>query len=522
MYRLMIADDEQSIRNGLKLLIDWESLGFTICGEAGDGDTALGLIRSQKPDAVIIDIKMPGLSGLSVIEEARKSGLHTRFVILSGYSDFKYAQDAVKLGVLRYLTKPVDEDELASIMREISDELAAEALESSKNSYLSKKTGREIVLGILDGEIDPNSPWLSSTGLVSDAYRLVGYENFDIAESTLPYGFSELFRAAGNVAGDSAPLSVHFEHEGKNYLLLLSNAGLSRFDRFLTHYKSNIQEKSPLGSLFLTYSDRFDSLTDLKKAFYQTSVLLKRRFFCVKEQHILDYDYFPKIKELPETNSIDHAQVAEFGRNIADNIQIFNRRQTAELLHNLEVYFLDGNMSDKCIRLFMIDLFSCVRDHILKSYPEKQLPFLKSSTLIDKVRSCNYLYEINMLFTEQFEAIMTALGNSSADSIIDDVISYVGRNYHNVDLRLETVSSLFGYNPSYLGKLFTKATGMHFGNYVDQVRIEQAKKLLCECEYKVYEISDKVGYRNVDYFHKKFRKLTGESPADYRKKACKA
>ena len=142
MYRLMIADDEQSIRNGLKLLIDWESLGFTICGEAGDGDTALGLIRSQKPDAVIIDIKMPGLSGLSVIEEARKSGLHTRFVILSGYSDFKYAQDAVKLGVLRYLTKPVDEDELASIMREISDELAAEALESSKNSYLSKKTGR--------------------------------------------------------------------------------------------------------------------------------------------------------------------------------------------------------------------------------------------------------------------------------------------------------------------------------------------------------------------------------------------
>ena len=78
MYRLMIADDEQSIRNGLKLLIDWESLGFTICGEAGDGDTALGLIRSQKPDAVIIDIKMPGLSGLSVIEEARKSGLHTK------------------------------------------------------------------------------------------------------------------------------------------------------------------------------------------------------------------------------------------------------------------------------------------------------------------------------------------------------------------------------------------------------------------------------------------------------------
>ena len=112
METVFIADDEANIREGLKFIIDWEELGFTICGEAGNGEDALRDILRLQPSLVLIDMRMPKLYGLEVIEQAKAQGYSGTFVILSGYSDFKYAQTAMKFGVKYYLTKPMDEEEL--------------------------------------------------------------------------------------------------------------------------------------------------------------------------------------------------------------------------------------------------------------------------------------------------------------------------------------------------------------------------------------------------------------------------
>ena len=112
---------------------------------------------------------------------------------------------------------------------------------------------------------------------------------------------------------------------------------------------------------------------------------------------------------------------------------------------------------------------------------------------------------------------MNALGNSSRDSVLDDILYYIEHNYHT-NIKLESIAALFGYNSSYLGKIFHKAVGENFNSYVDQVRVKHAIALLTENQYKVYEIAERVGYKNVDYFHKKFKKYVGESPAEYRKK----
>ena len=111
---------------------------------------------------------------------------------------------------------------------------------------------------------------------------------------------------------------------------------------------------------------------------------------------------------------------------------------------------------------------------------------------------------------------MSCIGNSSRDSVMDDILYYIEHNYHT-NLRLETISALFGYNSSYLGKIFNKTVGESFNTYADKVRIAKARELLVRRDLKVYEIAERVGYKNVDYFHKKFRKYVGQSPAEYRK-----
>lgn len=111
---------------------------------------------------------------------------------------------------------------------------------------------------------------------------------------------------------------------------------------------------------------------------------------------------------------------------------------------------------------------------------------------------------------------MNALGAYSSESVMDSILSYIRHNYRE-NLRLESIAPLFGYNSSYLGKIFTKNVGQSFNSYVDQVRIEASKEMLRSNQYKVYEIAELVGYKNVDYFHKKFKKYVNMSPAEYRK-----
>lgn len=112
---------------------------------------------------------------------------------------------------------------------------------------------------------------------------------------------------------------------------------------------------------------------------------------------------------------------------------------------------------------------------------------------------------------------MNKADNFSNNLILGDIIQYINHNYH-CNIKLETLAPRFGYNSAYLGKLFSKAVGESFNSYMDHTRIEHSKELLLGGGFKVYEIAERVGYSNVDYFHKKFRKYVGESPAEFRKR----
>ena len=140
MYSMIVADDELWIRERIITSIDWKKIGITAIGEAADGEEALALCRELKPDIILTDIRMPGINGLDFIKTLYEEKIVTKVVIISGYSDFSYAQKAIKLGVVDYILKPVENAELVTIVKKCMRQIEAETF---RNSLLEQADSRK-------------------------------------------------------------------------------------------------------------------------------------------------------------------------------------------------------------------------------------------------------------------------------------------------------------------------------------------------------------------------------------------
>lgn len=514
MYKLIIADDEAIIREGLKCLLDWEAEGFSIAGEASNGDEALSLILSEKPDIVLLDIRMPGMSGLEVVRLARESGFHGKVVILSGYSDFNYAREAIRYGVLSYLTKPIDEDELLEIVTEVRSQLDSDQAARDSSEHYRRKAYDTIIHDILLGTADFSRLDREELHLDADIYQVIVCEKYSRGECDVTYRFSDLLRVTNQDHNSFDNITA----DSREVFLLKGSFAIQKFNDFLERYEREYrpQKDSPLDSLFLTYGRPVSSLDAVPDSYSDACRLIDRRFFCEQGQHTIGYESLPRLESCVPV--ITRGFLEEYTAKLFDALSAFSHSRTAELLEELLGKLYLSSDSIDTIRLFFADLYLQLKERISRHYSGSNIPFPTNAEIIRTISEKFYLYEIILFLTEQFERILFSIGHSSRESVIDDILYYIDHNYAR-SITLESIAPLFGYNSSYLGKIFSKKVGENFNSYLDHVRIEHSKKLLLEEPIKVYEIAEKVGYRNVDYFHIKFKKYVGQTPAEFRKTA---
>lgn len=508
---VFIADDEAIIREGLKYIVDWNELGFTICGEASNGEDTLKAILELNPDLVLLDIRMPKLQGTEIVKLAREQKYKGHFIILSGFSDFKYAQTAIRYGVDFYLTKPIDEDELTNALITVKESLQKERTQTNTMKQYQKKAKYTILRDIVLNTNDLKGINLGEINLTASIYQVVIYENYNQDTFHNIYSFADLLKVTNQGNNSFEHIKIH----QKDIILLKGTFALERFRDFLRHYEVSPQKGSPLDSLFLTYGRLVYKIEDIHYSYDDALNLLQRRFFCEQNQHTIGYEQLPNLEYF--SYEIDSNETSQYCEKFCDYIQSYNRKMIADTLFALEknLYCTKTDLSD--IKLFLTDIYLQIKQTINHLYSTTDIPFPTNSSVIDFIESKYYLYEIILFFSEQFEMIMNAIGNSSRDSVLDDIVHYINHNFRD-NIKLETIAPLFGYNSSYLGKIFNKKMGESFNSYIDNVRINHSKDLLLQKSFKVYEIAEHVGYKNVDYFHKKFKKYVGESPAEYRKK----
>ncbi|MDO5422467.1 MAG: response regulator transcription factor [Eubacteriales bacterium] len=507
--KVLIADDEPAVLEGLKYIIDWEDLGFTICSEASTGSEAFEKLLKLWPDLVLMDIKMPHMTGIEIIQKARKAGFTGHFIILSGYSDFTYAQTAIRYGVNFYLTKPIDEDELEEAVRSVADAIRKERKDSSNMHQYREKARDSILQGLLTGTSDLSSFDLNDLHLFADVYQVVIYERYNQDSFQPSWDFATLLR----VANQENNAFEHITVDNRDVMLLKGSRSREHFENLLSHYDQNPQKGSPLDSLFLTYGPPVYRLDRISDSYQDALALLGRRFFCEPNQHILGYQALP---DFMNRKSSEPLETSYYSETLANLLKSQSRGRLAECLQSLEQKLYYSSESISSIKFQLIDIYLQIKQTMSVTYGSSQIPFPTNSAVIDLVQSKCYLYEIIQFFSEQFEVFMNAIGSPSSENIIDEILHYIDHNYQE-NLKLEGIAPLFGYNSSYLGKIFTKNVGENFNSYLDRVRIEHSKSLLLSDKYKVYEVAERVGYKNVDYFHKKFKKYTGLSPAEFRK-----
>ena len=506
--KVLIADDELDVLQGLIHIIDWESLGFTICATATNGTDTLQKIQILKPDLVLLDIRMPGMTGLEVIQQCQDTSFKGHFILLSGYSDFHYAQAALKLGADNYLIKPVEEEELTSAVRKTASLIQTSRHKEQTFHQYREKARNAIILGLITGQNKPSEFDLADLNLMADQYMLVLYERYNQDFQQEYWNFADMMRVSNQNYASYETLDI----EDKKILLLKGSNSINRFFHILDYYAQGTQKGSPLDSIFLIYGRPVCYLSELGSSYQDVIHLLHRRFFCDERQHTLCYEDLPSKSML----SSHVVELQKYPAIIAGYIQSHNRSMLAQTLMELEKLLYYSNDSVINLKHSLIDVFLQVKQIICEAFPKEEIPFPGGAALIEHIMGKYYLYEIIQFFSEQFEMCIKAIGNPSSEDIMDDILYYIETN-SSQNLKLESIAPLFGYNSSYLGKLFTQKAGENFNTYLDMVRIRKAKELLVDRQYRVYEISDRVGYKNPDYFYKKFKKYVGITPAEYRK-----
>lgn len=512
---VMIADDEENIRAGLKCIMDWDDLGFSVDYEAENGEQALDIIEESSPEVVVMDLNMPRIQGIEVIRRARASGYSGRFIILSGYSDFKYAQSAIKYGVTNYLTKPVDEDELQKTLEDIGKDMCLEKEKKGKLQNIRKKARDAVIQDLLRAnELSLNEEELDEMKLLYDKYQVVVYETYHTDRQRPEYKLPELLSAFI----DARDYESCIMNE-RAVILLKGKAAVSRFMKFLEYYdKRPIQEDSPLDAIFLTYGRYVDKAGDIKISCDEAMKLCDRRFFGDMGVHKMGYEALEVLNSQKQC-VITKDMIRDYTQKTIGFMQAGSIDRALETLNEMKDCLCASNENSTAIRIYMTDMILEIKNQISRIYQGSGDIFAENSEIIDFLETRFYLYEIFEYVQDiAFKVVQMVRGRQGARSTMEDAASYVDHNYFK-NLTLEEVAPLFGYNNVYFGKVFSKEIGISFNTYLNKKRIEEAKKLLAGSDIKIYDIAERVGYSDVDYFGRKFRSIEGISPADYRKKA---
>jgi len=491
MLKLLIVDDEPIIRNGLRNIIPWEDYGYEICGEAEDGPSAVAAILELKPDLALLDLHLPGFSGLEVVKKIRPGTTH--FLVLTGYTEFEYAKEAINLDVNGYIVKPIEETILIERIKSIANEIKREDPEEQRLIQF---------LEIMEG-----------------TYR---EEN----HGPLCF-FGEYFQAAFVSEGDAGAI-IHRTGKIRNFFpkdvchifpykewaaVLFEDTPEITIKHLLERLYDHLARTGSRPALALGSRCRkeADAGSSILKSCREAEELMGRIFFFREKKFLSLGDIMERTAAEPERDWEKEAS------NLSSYIQIIDPKKIRNFFRDLEGYFLRSGKNHREIRQECMALFIEVRNILIAKIPGLREMLGTGAETLDAIMKLRFLGDIIDAMTEASLRVSEHLPLLSADSSFQRIISYVKNNYSE-DLRLETLGQLFNYNCAYLGKRFKEYTGKRFHTYLDILRIEAAKELLQTTGMKVYEISTAVGYTNTDYFYSKFKKLAGKSPLDFRKK----
>lgn len=521
MYKVMLVDDEAYMLNGLKNIINWEEHGLEITDQASNGIQALEIAKSTPIDIVLTDIKMPKMNGLELICTLKEHNSSIKFIILSGYNDFDYVKQALRLDIENYLLKPINEEELSQTLLSLVDALDAERqanIKAIEDSFILKNNilNRWATDTISPAELSERA-YLLNLDLECECYIVCILRIAD-NEKVKAYPDSNLLRSAVidacyNAMGDILNDEVFCDFNGDILLYFSGNAKEITYKSIRQQLQACIHNINAHPNV-----DVFLSIGSIETDFHH-----------LHNSHQNANDLIEYMLILPLNSIIDYEEKSKWSESLTKEIDIRadyfanlilseNTEEVTGFIDTIyEKAFSIADTSPKYIKNLSIEMLYIINRAAKK---KKIVPVYQQKTVDD---ICRFIYSIdskaklirviketalNVMYTPREEPETHPLIKRTMDFIFTNISS---------DISLKLLSSAFNVNPSYLGQLFKNETGELFTNYLNKVRIERAMQMLAHSKLNANEIALEVGYSNTNYFYTCFKKFTGKYPTDYRR-----
>lgn len=511
LVKMLIVDDEAVICEGLRYTIDWTQLGVEVVGEAYDGFEALRLIEEHGAQLILSDIRMDGMDGLELAKEVRHRHPEVQIVMISGYEEFEYARQAIRVGVGDYLLKPVDIEELSSVVKKIVTAIHTGGKE---------ETTREIELwlsgmarhGMAFGQEPPAS--LNGVQFRIAATQLAEFHERYASMGADPYAtVQEAWQLGWQRALEGSPFHVVsvFDHENLLMTLLTAESRIEPgvWDEWVAKAIGSINSEVGAriyGGVSTVYEDLGETALRCAEALRLLS------FHVLDGREVLTPRYGEEVmseRVLPAFDSTEMVQclVAALFKQ--------DREEVHRLVEGMFRFFREsGYLLPEAWNVYE-ELFALLRQRLRKSGMTGLDYALRGQPDPNIYNSYAGLETVVLEDMEELKRLIDQNGIDKSYWIVEKAKKYIIGHYRT-DLKASEVAAWLKITPSYFSYIFKQSTGKGFTEYMNEMRIDQAKHLLATTQDKVFEIADKVGYREYKYFVSVFKTYTGMTPKEYR------
>ncbi len=530
MYKVLIADDESIVIDALKFIINSNYKEECVIETANTGRRVIEQAEYFRPDIVFMDIQMPGINGIEAMREIRKSNDNIIFIVVSAFVKFDYAKDAIDIGVLEYINKPINKDEIVETLKKAMEKV--DMTKSKRSEDLANKEKLEIVTPIIENgfiysliyqnnNLEDLNNYKTLLGIEEDAGYIMSLQFGDAAECDSmknPIGSSvrlqkeypriksvikAFFRCCvGAMMGNMILIFVPMDVSGQDdeyemRVTIIDNARKMTRELcnvFDARFRVGIGSIHDIDNLVESYNEAMRSLS------YNSS------------------DSVVHVKDMPILCNFDEDYPINTERALFKCIEEGNVNKATYYAKEFFDWMMDRHREN------VMDVKLKVLEFVLRA---ETIGFESGGMVYHFNMRSEYLNTINGIVTydqlyDWFQVkinsvchnILTKKEESSVD-IIRNAKEYIENNYSK-DLILDDVSKEFQISPYYFSKLFKKRTGSTFIEYLTMIRIEKAKQLLRNTSKSMKEICMEIGYSDANYFSRTFKKNVGVTPSEYK------
>ena len=542
LYRIILVDDEEEVRKSIIRKIDWTAVGFAVVGDAENGEDALEKIENLEPDVVLTDIRMPYMDGLTLAERIRQKYPSMKIVIFSGYDDFEYAKQAIKLNVTEYILKPVNVEELTAILKRIKTNLDEE-IEQKRNVNLLRENYKrslpilreqflkDLISRPMDGETvqtllrEYDIPLAGAKKWIAIAVELELEQELTQEEAPLPlheeknlipisvmqilsenlkpsYRFS-LLSFSGSADAKIAGIAAIDENNSQTELINILGDICKEIRKTL---------KVPV-TIGIGHSTQ--KLENISRSFQSALDALGYRSVVGTGSTIYINDVEPGIGGKLQFGSEEESaliQAIKFGpeEKIRETVRGIVDRMNEARVHARQQQAYILSVANCMIQL--IQQYDLNMEEIFAEDPLGPDPFTVIQSMLNRENFSRWLYQTAL----KINNALSRERDYAARQVIEKAKQYIMDNYQDPGLSVEQICRYLHMSPAYFSTMFKKATGQTYIAYLTEVRLNKAVELLNMTDEKTYVIASQVGYQEQNYFSYVFKKRFGVSPTKFR------